>query len=132
MQALFFTMYTPSAYYTAGGFFMINDILIFALSLWGIISLLFTFIFKMMVWRTEALTFTLPLYEHDKDILNEIFNIRSLCEFCGIEKKSTVVLINYGAPDWFCTEILNFYERYDFVKIVSPDNLSDTIKELHT
>lgn len=111
---------------------MINDILIFALSLWGIIALLFTFIFKMIVWRIETLTFSIPLYKQDKDILNKIFNIRSFCEFCGIEKKCTVVLINYGAPEWFCTEILSFYERYNFVKIVTPDNLSNTIKELHT
>lgn len=111
---------------------MFNDILIFALSLWGIISLLFTFVFKMTVWRLDTLTFTLPLYKEDKEILNKIFAIRSFCEFCGIEKRCAVVLINYGAPQWFCTEILNYCERYSFVKIVSPDSLSDTIKELHT
>ena len=88
---------------------MINDIIIFALSLWGVIALLFLFIFKMIVWRLEELTFTLPLHKHDKEILNRIFNIRSFCEFCGLEKKSTVVLVNYGAPEWFCQEILEFY-----------------------
>ena len=128
-QALFFTLYIPSAYYTAGGFFMINDIIIFALSLWGVIALLFLFIFKMIVWRLEELTFTLPLYKHDKEILNKVFNIRSFCEFCGLEKKSTAVLVNYGAPEWFCQEILEFYKNSNFVKIVSPE---DTITELHT
>ncbi len=107
---------------------MINDILIFGLSLWGVIALLFVFVFKMTVWRLGSLTFTLSLHKEDKDILNKIYNIRSFCELCGIEKKSTVVLINYGAPDWFCSEILQFYERYDFVKIVSSEN----IKALHT
>ena len=111
---------------------MLNDILIFALSLWGIISLLFMFVFRMIVWRTGAMVISLPLCKEDKDILNKIYNIRSFFEFCGIEKKCTVVLINYDAPEWFCNEILSFYERYDFVKITSPEAISDTIKELHT
>ena len=111
---------------------MLNDILIFALSLWGIISLLFTFVFKMIVYRTGTIVITLPLHKEDKDILNKIYDIRSLFEFCGTEKKCTVVLINYDAPEWFCNEILSFYEKYNFVKITSPEALSDTIKELHT
>ena len=111
---------------------MFNDILIMAFSLWGIIALLFTFIFKMTIWRIDSFTITLPLYKNDKNILNKVYNIRSFCELCSIEKKCTVVLINYGAPDWFCYDIIKMYEKYDFVKIVSAEGASDTIKELHT
>lgn len=125
-------MYTPFAYYIAGGIFMFNDILVMAFSLWGVIALLFTFIFKMTVWRIENFTITLPIYKNDKSILNTIYNIRSFCELCSIEKKCTVVLVNYGAPDWFCSDIIKMYEKYNFVKIVSPESISDTIKELHT
>ena len=125
-------MYTPIAYYIAGGIFMFNDILVMAFSLWGVIALLFTFIFKMTVWRIENFTITLPLYKNDKSILNTIYNIRSFFELCSIEKKCTVVLVNYGAPDWFCSDIIKMYEKYNFVKIVSPENISDTIKALHT
>lgn len=125
-------MYTPPAYYTAGGFVMLNDILIFALSLWGIISLLFTLVFKLIIWRIEPIVITLPLYKDDPDILNKIFNIRSFFEFCSIEKRCTVVLINYDAPECVCNEILSFYEKYGFVKIVSRDSLPEAIKELHT
>ncbi len=125
-------MYTPIAYYIAGGIFMFNDILVMAFGLWGVIALLFTFIFKMTVWRIENFTITLPLYKNDKSILNTIYNIRSFFELCSIEKKCTVVLVNYGAPDWFCSDIIKMYEKYNFVKIVSPENISDTIKALHT
>ena len=111
---------------------MFNDILVMAFSLWGVIALLFTFIFKMTVWRIENFTITLPLYKNDKSILNTIYNIRSFFELCSIEKKCTVVLVNYGAPDWFCSDIIKMYEKYNFVKIVSPENISDTIKALHT
>ncbi len=111
---------------------MLNDIIIFALSLWGLISLLFAFVFKMIVWRMGKLVVTLPLHEHSKEILNDIFCIRSFFEFCGIEKRCTIVLINYDAPDWFCNEIIKFYEKYDFVKITSPEALTEAIKVLHT
>ncbi len=111
---------------------MLNDILIFALSLWGTIALLFTFVFKMLVWRTQAITFTIPLLNTDKDIYNKIYNIRSLCEYCGIEKKSTVILVNYDAPQWFVNDIQSYYERYDFLQIISSDDLKEKIKESHT
>lgn len=107
---------------------MFNDLIIFAFSLWGIIALLFTFIFKMIIWRTEKFTFTLNVKDCDKSIYDNIYNIRSFCEFCGIEKKSTVVIVNYGAPEWFCENILSFYEKYDFIKIIKPKEF----KELQT
>ena len=111
---------------------MLNDLIIFVFSLWGVISILFAFVFKMILWRTEKFTFTLPLSDGDKEILNKVYNIRSFCEFCGIEKKSTVILVNYDAPEWFCNEISRFYEKYNFVKIVSPDELKYTIREQRT
>lgn len=111
---------------------MFNDVLIFILSLWGLISLLLTFIFKMLLWRTEEFIFTIPLIKCDKDILNKIYNVRTFCEFCGIEKRSTVIVVNYGAPKCFCDEIKKHYENYDFLKITEAEGLSDIIKELHT
>ncbi len=102
---------------------MINDILIYTLSLFGLIGLLLGFVFKMIAWRIEDFTVTIPLNYNDECIFNKIYNIRSFFEFCGIEKKCTVVLINYGAPKWFCDEILNYYEKYDFLKIISSDEI---------
>lgn len=111
---------------------MFNDIIIFALSLWGIISLLFTFVLKMIVWRIGGIIITIPLFREDKEIFNKIYCIRSLFEFCGIEKKCTVVVVNYNAPEILCNEIKSFYSNYTFVKLVNPDELEDTLKELHT
>lgn len=111
---------------------MFNDIIIFALSLWGIISLLFTFVLKMIVWRMGEVIITLPLFREDKEIFNKIYCIRSLFEFCGIEKKCTIVLVNYSAPETLCNEIASFYKNYTFVKLVNPNELEDTLKELHT
>ncbi len=108
---------------------MFNNLIIFAFSLWGIVALLFTIVFKMILWQTESFTFTIPLTDCDKEIYNKIQNIRSFCEFCGIQKRSTVVIINYDAPEWFCNEISDFYDKYNFIKIVSS---TEQIKELHT
>ena len=111
---------------------MLNDILIFALSLWGVIALLFTLVFKMLTWRMEEITFTIPLFKEDKEIYNKIYNIHSFCEFCGIQKKSTVILVNYDAPEWYINDIKSFYKQYDFLQIVSETQLTEKIKELHT
>ena len=96
---------------------MLNNIFIFALGLWGIIALLFTFIFKMITFRLGSLTFTVDLTDSTDDVFDEIYTIRTFCEFCGIEKNSTVEIINHGANDELCNKILEFYDKYDFVKI---------------
>lgn len=98
---------------------MFCDIMTFVFALLGIISLFIYIIFKLTVWQMDEFTITLPLIGCDKSIYNKVCNIRSFCDFCGIKKKCTVVLINYGAPEWFCEEILNYYENYDFLKIHS-------------
>ncbi len=100
---------------------MINDILIFGFALLGIISLLMAFVFKMIAWRIEDFTITLPLNYGDECIYNRIYNIRSFFEFCGIEEKCTIVLVNNSAPKWFCDEIIRYYEKYDFLRIEEKD-----------
>ncbi len=106
---------------------MINDILIYGLALLGIISLLMVFVFKMIAWRIEDFTITLPLTYIDECIYNRIYKIRSFLEFCGIEEKCTIVLINHGAPNWFCDEILEFYEKYDFLRIEEANSKLSSI-----
>lgn len=107
---------------------MLSDIVTMALAVIGIIFILFTVVFKLTVWSEKHFTFTLSLTDSDEEIINRIYNIRSFCELCSIHKNSTVVLINYGAPEWFCSEILNRFDNSDFLKIVD----ANVLKESHT
>lgn len=98
---------------------MWSDIFTLALAILGIIFLLLSAIIHITAWQTKKFTITLPIYECDRTIFNQIYNLRSLLDFCGLKKKCTVVIINYGAPEWFCNEILSYYEKYNFLRIIS-------------
>ena len=111
---------------------MLNDIIISCFSLLGLIFILLTFVLKMITWRMNGFTVTLPLFNEDKEIFSKIYFIRSLLELCGIEKKCTVVIVNYNAPEALCNEIKSFYKSYTFVKLVSPNELEEALRELHT
>lgn len=107
---------------------MLSDIVTLALAILGVVFILLTFMFKLIVWNEKHFTLTLPLIDCDEEIINRIYNLRSFCEFCSTHKNSTVVLINYGAPEWFCSEILNRFDNSSFLKIVD----AETLKESHT
>ncbi len=96
---------------------MLTDIVTLALAILGIVFLLLTFMFTLIVWQEEHFTLVLPLKKQDDAIFDRIYNIRSFCEFLGIHKKSTVVLINYDAPDWFCKKIESCFPEESFIKI---------------
>ena len=80
-----------------------------------------------MVWRCEDVTVTLPLYTEDTAIFNKVYNIRSIFEFIKMDKKCTVVIINYGAPDEFCNEIIKYYEKYKFLKVVKSSDIAEKL-----
>lgn len=105
---------------------MYNDIFTFAFAVFGIVAVMLYITFKLMVWRIDEFTIAIPLREYDKGIYTKIYNIRSFCDFCSLKNKCTIVLINYGAPDWFCDEIKDYYKGYDFLKIVSCNNPLET------
>jgi hypothetical protein len=77
----------------------------------------------------DTLTITLPLYDDSREIFDRVYCVYSLCDFCGIKKKCTIALVNYGASLEFCNVINDFYKNYDSIKIIEPKNL---ITELHT
>ncbi len=108
---------------------MLNNIIISCFSLLGLIFILLSFVLKMITWRIENITVTIPLFHEDKEIFSKIYFIRSLFEFCKIEKKCTVVIVNYNAPESLCEEIKSFYKNYTFVKLVTPDELEDVFKQ---
>ena len=106
---------------------MWSDLLTFALAIIGLIAILMLVVMKVVAWRTGQITVTIPLNGCDKSIFYKIYNIRSVFEFCGMKEKCTVVIINYGAPEWFCNEILSYYEKYGFLKIISYLETEDTL-----
>lgn len=107
---------------------MLNNIIISCFSLLGLIFILLTFVLKMITWRIENITVTMPLFYEDKEIFSKIYFVRSLFELCGIEKKCTVVIVNYNAPECLCEEIKSFYKNYSFVKLVTPNELEEVFK----
>ena len=106
---------------------MWSDIIALGLAVLGILFLLMLCVIRVMVWRTDDITVTLPLYDCDKSIFNRIYNIRSIFEFCGMKNKCTVVIINYGAPEDFCNEILSFYEKYNFLRLIHYYDIQDKL-----
>lgn len=109
---------------------MLSDIITLFLAIAGIVFILLWAIFRLMTWQEDNFTFTLPLYSADNSIFDRICNIRAICELLGIHKKSTVVIINYGAAEWFCKKLSDYFKESNFIKIVpSSENFEEFFKE---
>lgn len=108
---------------------MLSDIITLALAILGIIFILFCFIFRLMVWREGAFVFAVSLTSDNGDIYERIANLREISAFLGIQKQCTVAVINYGASEEFINQLKAFFSDYDFLKIISREDL---ITGLHT
>jgi len=108
---------------------MLSDIAALILAVLGILFILFVLIFKLMIWKEKEVAITIPLNSDNREIYNRIINIREICSFLGIQKQCTIVIINYGASEWFIDELKEYFAGYNFLKIIEAENL---IKELHT
>ena len=106
---------------------MLSDIITLGLSVLGIIFLLILFISRLLVWQSDNITVVLPLSSPSVNIYSKVYRIYSLFDFLGIHKKCTVVLINYGAPEDFCNEILSFYEKYNFLRLIHYYDIQDKL-----
>ena len=108
---------------------MLSDIVALVLAILGILFILFSIVFKLMIWKEDGVTISLSLDSDDREIYNRIINIREICSFLGIQKQFTIVVINYGASEWFIDELKDCLSDYSFIKFINKDEL---IKELHT
>lgn len=108
---------------------MLSNIVALALAILGVLFILFALIFKLMIWKEEGVAITIPLNSDNREIYNHIINIRDICSFLGIQKQCTIVLINYGASQWFIDELKECFSDYSFIKFINKEEL---IKELHT
>ena len=102
--------------------------LIFAII--GILCILRFIIFKFISFKEEKFTLVLPVFSEDEEVFRRIENLREFLEFSGIHKKCTVVIINYGAEEWFLEKIEETYGYYGFLKIVDKEDVKEALKEI--
>ncbi len=108
---------------------MLSDIVALFLAVVGVVFILFTIIFKLMVWKESGIVISIPLNSDDKAIYERITNLWEICSFLGIQKQCTIAVINYGASENFIKKLINHFCQYDFLKIIDKE---EPIKELHT
>jgi len=109
---------------------MIAEVSMLIFAVIGILSILRYLIFKFISFKEEQFTLVLPIFSESDEIFSRIENLREFCEFCGIHKKCTVVIVNYGAPEWFLEKIDEMYGYYGFLKIINADKLSENLEEI--
>lgn len=112
---------------------MFSDIVALIFGILGIVFVLLSLVFKIITWKEEIYTITLPLYSESDEIYTRICNITDFTEFCGVHKKSTVVIINYGASNKFCNNLENYFRNCINLKIINSNEPAELIfKESHT
>ncbi len=100
---------------------MFFDICALIFSLIGAVSIIYFINIKLLSWKEESFNIVLPLYSENDDIKEHIYNIRSLFEMVGIEKKLRLTIVNYGAPEWYCQKLLKDFEAYPFINITNSE-----------
>ena len=108
---------------------MLSEIVALILAIVGVVFILFSIIFKMLVWKGSDIIISIPLNTDDKEIYDRITNLWEICSFLGIQKQCTIAVVNYGASDDFINKLKNDFLQYGFLKIIYKDQ---PIKELHT
>ena len=108
---------------------MLSDFAALVLAILGILFILMSVVFKLLLWKEKGVTITLPLDFNDREIYNRIVNIHEICSFLGIQKQCTIAVISYGASEEFINELKECFSDYDFLKIINKENI---ITELHT
>lgn len=108
---------------------MLSDIVALFLAVVGVVFILFSAIFKLMVWKESGVSISIPLNSDNEEIYNRIINLREICSFLGIQKQCTIVVVNYGASENFINKLKKHFYEYDFLKIIDKEK---PIKELHT
>ena len=107
----------------------ISDIVALFLAVVGVVFILFSIIFKLLVWKEKGVIISIPLNSDDIEIYDRITNLWEICSFLGIQKQCTIAVINYGASELFIRRLRNHFSQYDFLRIFDKEQ---PIKELHT
>ena len=109
---------------------MVAEVAMLIFAIVGILSILRFIIFKFISFKEEKFNLIIPVFKEDEEVFRRIENLREFLEFSGIHKKSTVVIINYGAEKWFLEKIDKIYGYYGFLKIVDKEDVKEALKEI--
>ena len=109
---------------------MIAEVSMLILAVVGVLSILRFIIFKFISFKEEKFNLIIPVFKEDEEVFRRIENLREFLEFSGIHKKCTVVIINYGAENWFFEKIDETYGYYGFLKIVDKEDVKEALKEI--
>ncbi len=107
---------------------MVSEAFTFIFALMGILLLFHTVIFKITLWLTEDFTVAIPLYEEDDLIFDRVYKLHSLLDFCGLRKKCTIVIINYGASENYINDLKAYYSQYKKLRITEVCDLPREIR----
>lgn len=106
---------------------MLSEIFTFIFALAGIVFIFHTFLFKVTLWLTESFTTSIPLHEDNENIFDRVYKLYSLYDFCGLNKKCTIVIINYGASAEFVNELKEYYAHYNNLRIIQKEELPEKL-----
>ncbi len=106
---------------------MWSDIITLFFSVLGMVFILMVFVLRLTVWQSEKITIAIPLYYNDESIYSKVYRIHSLIDFIGMNKKCTIVVINYGASEIFCNYIRDYYKNYSFLKVLNSCDIQDKL-----
>ncbi len=109
---------------------MVAEASMLILSIIGILSVLRCLIFKFITFKEERFTLVLPVFEEKEDIFMRIENLREFLDFSGIHKKSTIVIVNYGASREFLQKIEDMYGYYGNLQIIEKDEAGEMLKKI--
>ncbi len=109
---------------------MVAEVAMLIFAIVGILSILRFIIFKFISFKEEKFNLIIPVFKEDEEVFRRIENLREFLEFSGIHKKCTVVIINYGAENWFLEKIDETYGYYGFLKIVDKEDVKEALKEI--
>ena len=108
---------------------MLSDIVALTLAVVGVVFILFSMIFKLLVWKESGVVLSIPLSSDDNEIYDRITNLWEIVCFLGIQKQCTIAVINYGASEIFIDKLKNHFSQYKFLKVIDKESPN---KELHT
>lgn len=97
-------------------------------AVFGVISLLYLLMFRLLSWREKDITAVVPLFYEDESVFLRIDNIRMLAELCSVHKITKIAVVNYGAPEGFLEEIRRRYAGCDFLFIVDSRTAGEEMK----
>ena len=109
---------------------MVAEVAMLIFAIVGILSILRFIIFKFISFKEVKFNLIIPVFKEDEEVFRRIENLREFLEFSGIHKKCTVVIINYGAENWFLEKIDEIYGYYGFLKIVDKEDVKEALKEI--